>query len=271
MCALKFTGFDRRLGKVCGCLEWWSDLLMPTFGNVLFLPIVSTLVSVFLCYNASGPDLTDSFLVKDCYQHCWTDAHITYVVGSGVALLLYVPLGVFTRPLWQETQRNAHIKAAPVALMARSVVQMALIVLSALLKTDAPETHAYLFYGLVAGYIGLMLKVRQFNYPRLNLWQVIVMTGMLLLAIVALVTKNLPSEEVGLWVAGLGVVYGLMAAAGVVVQRKVRRFESKLSRAKAMDLRNLFRFAFTFGERASEALKMHYTVNQSAMTKVTVQ
>lgn len=124
ICFLKFTRLDVLLSKLWSRFEYWTDLLMPALGNLLFLPIISTLTNAFLCFKFTSDSLKDSFLNKDCFQRCWRDMHSGYVVGSGVGLLCYIPLAVFTRPLWQELQRNLHVKAQPLGLMVKSAVQV---------------------------------------------------------------------------------------------------------------------------------------------------
>jgi hypothetical protein len=42
-----------------------SDMALPMIGNVLFLPIMSTLLEVFICTETSGDDIEDAFLHKD--------------------------------------------------------------------------------------------------------------------------------------------------------------------------------------------------------------
>jgi hypothetical protein len=48
-------------------LKSLSDTVLPIIGNILFLPIVSILLEIFMCVETSGDDLEDSFLYKDCY------------------------------------------------------------------------------------------------------------------------------------------------------------------------------------------------------------
>jgi hypothetical protein len=43
------------------------DLILPVLGGLCFLPIISILLDVFLCYETSGDDMDDAFLLKDCY------------------------------------------------------------------------------------------------------------------------------------------------------------------------------------------------------------
>lgn len=261
ICLLKFTRLDVLFNKLWSGFEYWVDLLMPTLGNLLFLPIISTLTNVFLCFKSTSDSLKDSFLNKDCFQPCWSNKHLGYVVGSGVGLLCYIPLAVFTRPLWQELQRNGHVKAQPLGLMVKSAVQVILIVSSNTLKESDPSAHAYIFFAVVTLYICFLLCARQYNYDRLNMWQVLLQVAMLSLAVAGYVINvagDVYSTEA---IIALVVEYCLLAGIGMVLQICVPRFGVRLVREKSRDVRGLFVFAFTGGKRAKEGLEQFYSSN----------
>jgi hypothetical protein len=218
ICFLKFTGIDSKVAKICGSFQYWSDLLMPTLGNLLFLPIVSTLTNVFLCFKGTSAALTDSFLNKDCSEYCWRGGHLAYVICSGIGLLCYIPLAVFSRPLWQQLQPNVHVKAQPLALMVKSAVQVVLIVASNTLKQDNPSEHAYIFIAVITLYILFMLRYRQFNYDRLNMWHLFLTIAMLSLAISAHITTVTSTDYSEELVIGLAVEYALLGAIGLGLQ-----------------------------------------------------
>jgi hypothetical protein len=261
---LKLTKARDWIAKLWSSFHYWSDLLLPSLGNLLFLPIISTLTQVFLCNKAFGPSFTSSFLNKDCYQHCWSGSHLGYCIGSAVALLLYIPLATYTRPLWQELQTNVSIKASPPALMIKSAFQVFLIVAVGALKKEYPGAHAGFYLISVTGYIGFMWKWRQFNYERLNLWQFIGTVAALLLGAAGYLSQTLLSDHpFGLLIA-LAVIFSVLGVSGFLIQQFIPRFASKLTRQKAIDIKHLLVFAFTRGARASEALQLHYTVNRGA-------
>lgn len=261
ICFLKFTRLDVKLGKICSVFDYWTELLMPTLGNLLFLPIISTLTNVYLCFKSTSDSLKDSFLNKDCYEYCWRSGHIGYAIGSGIGLMCYIPLAVFTRPLWQELQHNVHVKAQPLALMVKSAVQVFLIVLSNTLKRDDPSTHAYIFIAVISLYLVFLCCSRQYNYDRLNLWQILIMFAMLSLAISAHITSVTSTDYSANLVSSLAAEYALLGGIGLGLQLFVPRFGARLVREKSRDVRGLFRFAFTWGNRAQAGLAQFYTDN----------
>jgi hypothetical protein len=98
----------------------FAMVLLPFFGNVIFMPYIGILLSVFICYETSGDDLGDSFLEKDCYENCWQDEHLLYAIFTGLALVLYEPLSVYMRPLWQELQHDLNIITSPHFIMTKT-------------------------------------------------------------------------------------------------------------------------------------------------------
>jgi hypothetical protein len=102
-------------------LKSLSDTILPIIGNILFLPIISISLEVFICTETSGDDLADSFLHKDCYQTCWVDEHLTYAIISSLCLVVYLPVAVYMRPKWQEYQHDLHIITLPRSLIIKSI------------------------------------------------------------------------------------------------------------------------------------------------------
>ncbi|MEE4247394.1 MAG: hypothetical protein V2I33_18445 [Kangiellaceae bacterium] len=99
----------------------FAMILLPVIGNVLFMPIIGIMLSVFICYETSGEDVNDAFLAKDCYETCWQGEHLMYVVFAAFCLLLYVPLSVYMRPMWQQLQLDLNVVTHPFFIMTKTV------------------------------------------------------------------------------------------------------------------------------------------------------
>ena len=66
---LKYTRITRKLPDFLSDWVYSAAMtLMPAFSQILFIPLVGTLLSLFNCKYASGPELTDAFLEDDCTQ-----------------------------------------------------------------------------------------------------------------------------------------------------------------------------------------------------------
>ena len=97
---LIMTDFDRCLTRM-PFLQMTISLLnsgyLPFFGNTMFLPITAILFDPFVCdHVAQG----EPFVWRDCYMNCWQGSHVTYVILAAVALAVYEPIAIFSRPLW---------------------------------------------------------------------------------------------------------------------------------------------------------------------------
>ena len=79
-------------------IESTSYYLIPILSNFFFIPIISILLSVFLCDETTGDDIDDAILVKDCHVQCWKDDHLIHGIVSGFCLLVFVPTVVYMRP-----------------------------------------------------------------------------------------------------------------------------------------------------------------------------
>jgi hypothetical protein len=109
------------------------------FGNVQFLPLISVLFDVFYCVKAHGADASslyysDSFMFRDCYEDCWTGKHLGLAIAAGIALVIYHPVTVVTRPLWQLYETDLHIFTRPAFYLQKSLVDVIIVVIRRILK-----------------------------------------------------------------------------------------------------------------------------------------
>lgn len=219
-----------------------TDLLMPVMGSVCFLPIISVLLEVFLCDQATGNEVTDAVLTKDCYQHCWVFPHSLYVSLAVLSLVIYVPPAVFYRPLWQLLQSNLHVKTSPAFLMEKTIFQVTLIVLNKTLKRVWPLAHGIAFSTVILAFTGLSIRTSPFNYSRPNLWHCVLLLGNLSLSVLYCLNEaDILSRTTSVYVL-LG-VWTALVLAGVAVQ--CLRCPSLLYRKKGLDIAILFQFQLT--------------------------
>lgn len=164
---LKFLDLEGKL-VFCGLQKVQNlvDLLLPTYSNISYLPIASTLLSTFACYRSTGDHFTASFLNRDCFERCWTGTHLKFAVFAGLLLVIYVPIAVFTRPIWQEMQENLHVKILPFSLLVKTAFQSILVAVSVALKAYYPTLHAVAFLVLVFAYFSFISLLKPYNYDR---------------------------------------------------------------------------------------------------------
>lgn len=162
---------------------------MPLLGNLAFVPIISGLLDIFVCDHSIGDNYSESYMAKDCYQFCWRDEHLIYSIVAAISLVLYGPLAIFCRPLWQELQPMLHIKTTPLHLMSKSVFQVLLIVINKTIKRYQAVVHGVIFVILMFSFAVFSIFNKAFNYPRYSWWMTLSILGVTWESIIA--TLNL--------------------------------------------------------------------------------
>lgn len=148
---------------ICVFYIYWLELLLPTLSNLLFLPVSSNLLSFFACFRTIS---AGNLFNRDCSEVCWTGKHQRYSLAAAAVLLLYVPVAVLTRPLWQDLQVNLHVKAQPGAIMVKAVFQLMLVAGTTALKFGEQTEHAMTYLLVLTCYLPLVAKTKAYNYPR---------------------------------------------------------------------------------------------------------
>lgn len=236
-------------GVVCiGNLGWIAWLLLPYMSGVGFTPLVSVLLDVFVCDRAVGVDpdsltYSDSILRKDCSVQCWQGAHLYYSLGAAAGLLLYVPLAVLLRPLWQEFQSQLHIKTSSAHFSVKTIFQVLLVSVSKSLRRRNSLLHAALYFFLLSSVFLFTFKRNGFNYSRVAHWHRLSLVGTLWLSVLALLSHWL-SLSPDYWLLATLLGWGVLAVFGVIYMKLY--CPSMLMRPKGVDTKQLFRFAFQF-------------------------
>jgi len=244
-----FLHLDVRFDWVpcCKGLGEISEMVVPFVGNLLFLPIISVLMNAYVCVKGTGTDETslgfvDSYLSVDCYEDCWQGIHVVHVVGSSVVLLIYTPIAVVLRPLWQEMQSPLNIKALPLYLMVKTVLQICLIVLSKTVKLTNHTAHCFLFLGFMGAFIAFSLRFQCFGYRRTQLWHVLSLVAAFWVATLSTIYSLSGTNRMTLFLGCLAGGWGLLGVLGLGYQ--FLRIPSLLFRKQGVDTRPLFKFAF---------------------------
>jgi ABC-type branched-subunit amino acid transport system substrate-binding protein len=231
-----------------------GEAVMPLLGNALFLPITSVIFDVFVCEEAHGPvqselEYGDSFMFRDCSEDCWDGAHFRYVVVAAIALVMYLPITVVTRPLWQELIPDINVKTRQTFYLQKSLVEVVLIGIRRGLRSSHSLTHGVIYVIVILLHMTLCFIHKPFNYPRLNLWFSLSMFMTAVVGVVSLFENNVDSftqqDALGVFVGVAAVVLGKgYAVLGLLTQLKC--FPKLLLDPGLPYLPELFRFAFDF-------------------------
>jgi ABC-type branched-subunit amino acid transport system substrate-binding protein len=191
---LKYRGIHHFID----CITPYAEALMPLLGNALFLPITSVIFDVFVCKEAHGPveselEYGDSFMFRDCNEDCWGGVHLRYAIAGTIALVLYHPVTVVTRPLWQELIPDMNVMTRQTFYLQKSIVEVVLVGIRRGLRSSHSLTHGVIYVIVMILHMTLCLIRKPFNYPRLNLWFSLSMFMTAVVGLVSLLESNVES------------------------------------------------------------------------------
>lgn len=197
-------------------LSLMNALFLPFFGNTMFLPSLALLLDVFVCdHQAQG----HAYVWRDCYMECWGDKHKPYIVMSVIAIALYEPVAVFSRPLWQQAKTGLNIKIKPFFLLFKTCMQILLIAVGKSLQGITPMGHGVVFSVLMLGFTITTYKIQPFNYHRCNLWEFSSLLAVSYMSILATLSYAGDSTNIG-WFIGLIIGWLIIIGGTILYQRK---------------------------------------------------
>lgn len=135
-------------------------------GTVAFIPIMSTLLSIFQCTEESNGT---PFLARDCQVWCWKGKHLTASIVSGISILLYLPLVLWARPIWQEVRDGTILRAHPTYTVYSAGVKLVLVLNSTFLQV-LPVACSIIFLVFTTGMLIYTISKSPFNVSKINLY-----------------------------------------------------------------------------------------------------
>jgi hypothetical protein len=235
-------------------LTWLAEASVPLLGNVLFLPLISVLFDVFYCVEAHGADASsldysDSFMFRDCYEDCWTGRHLGFAIAAGIALVIYHPVTVVTRPLWQLYETDLNILTRPTFYLQKSLVDVIIVVIRRTLRSHNQTAHASVYLVVISIHFFYSLVRAPYNYAKTNLWQYIALCTCMWISLLSIIQLHFDmltgSAAYVALLVGLGsLLRKLYLVFGLIAQ--VFCIKGLIVTTKHPLLGILFKFAFTF-------------------------
>ena len=149
---------------VCQQFSVFGNLIFPLIGSILFLPIFSMLMNLFLCSESVGDSLTDTFMDRDCYVYCYKGKHKALTAVTIVLIFFHLALGIYSKPLWELTQDSLSIRTKPSYLSALSVFQVILVILNKTLKFQSQFVHGCVCTILVFIFLLYTIVAKPYNH-----------------------------------------------------------------------------------------------------------
>ncbi|CAG9336167.1 unnamed protein product [Blepharisma stoltei] len=236
----------------------FAQILVLILGNICFLPIVSFLISVVQCDQAIGNELSNSFVRWDCSVFCWKDSHLYIGALSISILIIYLPLAIFLKPYWNHSNDHINIRASPLYLISKAMLQVIIVILSKILKPFNQSLYGFIYIISFILFFLILRKKKFYNYHRCNLWTNISYSALIWSAIISSLYWIYPNKLAKLWFALQFLGWSSMVVAGIYMNCKY--YPSLLDAGKQFDISLLVRFSFGKKVSAKEINKVRQEV-----------
>ena len=141
--------------------------ILPVIGNFGFIPLSLMLLSIFKCEK---DDSIGAVFSRDCTQYCYKGKHLLYLVFGSVFISLYLSLSTILRPYWEMKQSTLNINTKVSFFGILSIFQVALILCKVLVGESNQVLQGYFLSCLIFCFIIVIVKIKPFNYERLNIF-----------------------------------------------------------------------------------------------------
>ncbi|CAG9309872.1 unnamed protein product [Blepharisma stoltei] len=217
-----------------------SLLLLPIIGNLLFVPMISVLLSIFQCDKGIGSSITDSFIKNDCTTYCWTQKYSIWGALSIIFLATYIPLTIYFREYYENVNDHINIKTNPLLIIEKSIFQVIIVSMSKTIKIYSESLHGLCCIMLILILIVISLKQNSYNYSRMNLWLIISYLAILWNFILSSLYWLTKFDSLLLWRMMQYSLWLILLIAGIIIQCKW--LPSLLITDKGADITIFFKF-----------------------------
>ncbi|CAG9309822.1 unnamed protein product [Blepharisma stoltei] len=161
---LVLSRLNKLLEKLLNHARSLALLLLPIIGNIIFVPMVLVLLSIFQCDQGIGQEITDSFIRHDCTNYCWDNKYVLPGVLSIISLGSYIPSAIYFRIYYENCNVYINIKMKPIFLIEKSICQVVMISMNKTVKFYDESLHGLCCIIIFAIFIALCFKQNPYNY-----------------------------------------------------------------------------------------------------------
>ena len=233
----------KRLFKDHSCLkplEFASEFILPIIGHIGFMPILTSLLTIFSCKEGSTDKILDSFLTQDCSQNCYSGDHIYYSIGSTFAIFFHLLFFIYLRPFWELSQPSLHIHTSARYLSALSIFQVILALVKLNLDNQSQEIYGFCLAGVIFAFIIFTIRIKAYNYERAKVFQIF--TLLIALWAIGVSTVNLMVKYPRQIEISMPIGFGAIIFIGI---RIAGRYPNRFLSDDAEAVPSLIQFQFT--------------------------
>ncbi|CAG9313522.1 unnamed protein product [Blepharisma stoltei] len=191
----------------------------------------------------------------DCSVFCYKDEHIFFAILSSLTLLIYLPLSIMWRPIWQSINSNANIYLSPQFLISKSIFQIFSVALNKTLKHYNQSLEGLVYFVVTLVFIAYTIFYKPYNYHRCNLWTRISLLCLAWSLMLSSIYYAVTYHNFSFWISMQFGGWIILIAIAWVIQHK--KYPSLLYSPKGVNINTLFKFALTKQVMLEEVIKKH--------------
>lgn len=133
------------------------------------------LFNIFECTESTGELLTESYLQKDCTKSCYTGHHMSFAIGGGFLLIIYISLCSYLRIFYELIQYSLNFATSPKYLLILNIFQVLVVVIHKNLDYFGSGTSGFVISLILLIFAVLTFYLHPYNYRKINRIQVSVL------------------------------------------------------------------------------------------------
>jgi hypothetical protein len=243
----------RRLAKKTFFLAWfvyYKAYIMLVIGCLGFVPYLFVLSNVFLCIEEVDGTI---YMEMDCHKECWDQEHTSIAAVSAIYILAFIPIVILLKLRLQKALNGAYLQQSPTHLIIKTILQGALLFVRNAVGVYSTATHGGLSVVLMICYLAAQRRVKPYNVPRINVYNICLTVGVIWIAI-CLLLAEVTGTDTMIWAilcfAGLFVI---ITVASIIAIRTKTFLKTRHDR----DIAEYFRFQLTFDKNVTLAKSLH--------------
>ncbi|OMJ84245.1 hypothetical protein SteCoe_14666 [Stentor coeruleus] len=151
--------------------------IIPIIGHIGYLPLISMLMSIYLCIDGISDKLQDSFMMQDCTSFCYKGKHLYFVIFTTILLCVFIVISTLSRSYWEKSSTLLNLRTSPIYLSALSLLQILLVILNKSLKTYDQMYHGITCSIIIFLFLIATIVYKPYNYERAFISQITSLIG----------------------------------------------------------------------------------------------
>jgi Receptor family ligand binding region len=196
-----------------------TNHFLPAIGLILFVPLLSMLLDIYICKKSIGDLLTDSFLEFDCTNFCYKNGHLIYSILGSIAITLFLTVSIYSKYLWELTQNSLNLRTNPKYICLFSILQVVLVCASKVFNNINQSLNGYVICSIIGIVILVTYQLEPYNDERMKILQLLSLACSLFGVLISTLFLSFPFPHLFLWIKIGGLL--IIIIIGVLIALKL--------------------------------------------------